>query len=63
MGYSKNPDEYGDVFTRRDSDLLIALGCMDGRLTNSQGLNRFGYHYFAINNGQYKHIRSVSVVD
>lgn len=63
MGCSENENEFGDMFTRRDSDLLIAVGCMDGHLTNSQGLNRFGYHYFAINNGEYKHIRSIRVVD
>ena len=63
MGYSENPDGYGDTLTRHDSDLLIAVGCIENRLTNSQGLYRFGYHFFSMNNGQYRHICSVRVVD
>lgn len=55
-------EERGDFRSNPKSNLVIAIGCMNGRLEDADGISQFGYHYFLLEQGHFKHIRSVLVV-
>lgn len=56
-------EEHGGLRSDPKSNLVIASGCMEGRLKDSDGISRFGHHYFLLKNGKFRHIRSVRVQD
>lgn len=56
-------EEQGDFRSDPRSNLLIATGCLNNRLKDSDGLSQFGYHYFLLDKGRFKHLRSVRVIN
>lgn len=58
-----NSEERGDLRSDLRSNLVIASGCMEGRLKDSDGFARFGHHYFLLENGKFRHLRSVKIVE
>lgn len=56
-----NSDEDGDFRSDPKSNLIIASGCLEGHLKDKDGSEQFGHHYFLIDKGKFKHLRSVRV--
>lgn len=56
-----NSDEDGDFRSDPKSNLVIASGCIEGHLLDKDGLTQFGHHYFLLDKGKFKHLRSVRV--
>ena len=56
-----NSDEDGDFRSDPKSNLVIASGCLEGHLQDKDGSEQFGHHYFLIDKGKFKHLRSVRV--
>lgn len=54
-------DDRGDFRSDPKSNLVIASGCLEGRLKDKDGLTQFGHHYFLLEKGRFKHLRSVRV--
>lgn len=55
-------EDRGDLRSDPKSNLVVAAGCMKGRLKDSDDISRFGYHYFLLKNGKFHHLRSVRVI-
>lgn len=56
-----NSDEDGDFRSDPKSNLVIVSGCIEGHLLDKDGLTQFGHHYFLLEKGKFKHLRSVRV--